>query len=320
MEQLLKVSNLSVDFMTTRGIVYAVQGAGFSLLRGEILGIVGESGCGKSVMVKSILRLHREKNIRYGGQILLESRDVLGFTQKEMCAIRGADVGMVFQDPMVSLNPIIEVGEQIAETLRIRRGVSKRQAHSEALRLLGQVGITPAPQRYRQYPFELSGGMLQRVTIAMAIALRPKILIADEATTALDVTIQKEILSLLKRLRDETGMALVVVTHDFGVIAELCDTVHVMYAGEIVESGSVRGIFDAPAHPYTKALLDSVPRPGRQGEKLPSIPGMPPDLLSLHAGCAFFPRCGARADACKSNRPQLHSLGGNHVVRCEGKP
>ncbi|MDR2162970.1 MAG: ABC transporter ATP-binding protein [Clostridiales Family XIII bacterium] len=317
MEHILRINNLTVEFMTVRGIVYAVQGASLSLKQGEVLGIVGESGCGKSVMVKSILRLHREKHTRYGGQILIEGRDVLRLTQKEMGIVRGTDAGMVFQDPMISLNPIIKIGEQIAETLRIRKSMSKRLAYDESLRLLRQVGITPPEDRYLQYPFELSGGMLQRVMIAMAIALRPKILIADEATTALDVTIQAEILALLKRLRAERGMSLIVVTHDFGVVAEMCDSVCVMYAGEIVESGSVERIFASPAHPYTKALIDSVPRPGTHGDKLSSIPGMPPDLLSVHTGCAFYPRCSVAEKCCETERPELHSAGGAHIVRCE---
>jgi oligopeptide/dipeptide ABC transporter ATP-binding protein len=317
MNTLLKVSNLKVDFMTVRGIVHAAQGVDFSLKRGETLGIVGESGCGKSVLVKSILRLHDEQKTRYSGSILYEGHNILELSQREMLAIRGVKASMVFQDPMVSLNPILKIGEQIAESLQVRRGMTKKQAAEEALRLLKRVGITPAEERYQQYPFELSGGMLQRVVIAIAISLEPEILIADEATTALDMTVQKEILDLLKWLRKEKGMSMIVVTHDFGVIAEMCDSIAVMYAAKVVEYGSARQIFDDPCHPYTKALLDSMPRAGTKGSKLISIPGAPPELYAPQTGCSFYPRCGVRADQCENSLPEMHSAGGNHVFRCE---
>ncbi|GHU65162.1 peptide ABC transporter ATP-binding protein [Clostridia bacterium] len=316
MNTLLKVSNLKVDFMTVRGIVHAVQGVDFSLNRGKTLGIVGESGCGKSVLVKSILRLHEEQKTRCSGNILFEGHNILDLSPREMLAIRGVRASMIFQDPMISLNPILKIGEQIAETFRARRSMTKGQAAEEALRLLKRVGITPAEERYHQYPFELSGGMLQRVVIAIAISLEPEILIADEATTALDMTVQKEILDLLKWLRKEKGMSLIVVTHDFGVVAEMCDSIAVMYAGKIMEYGSARQIFNDPCHPYTRALISSTPS-GAKGGKLISIPGAPPELYEPQTGCAFYPRCSQAAERCRESLPAMHSASGNHVFRCE---
>jgi oligopeptide/dipeptide ABC transporter ATP-binding protein len=321
MNALLEIENLHIDLMTTRGIVYAVRGIDLSVGRGEAMGIVGESGCGKSVCVKSIPRLHDEKKTDYHGQIFLDGQDVLKKSGSEMKTLRGGKVGLVFQDPLSALNPIMRVGEQIAEVLRDRKKMNRAEARAETLRLLELTGIAPAEERYRQYPFELSGGMLQRITIAMAISCQPDLLIADEATTALDVTIQAGILELLRQLKEQSGMALIMVTHDFGVVAEICDRVAVMYAGKIVERGGVRAIFDHPRHPYTQALLDSVPKSGagQSGKGLFAISGTPPDLYREYReqkGCPFSPRCGYRSAACAEFSSDCVKGSEDHVYCC----
>jgi len=316
-DDILSLQHLCINIRKDKTHLAAVKDVSLTVGRGEIVGVVGESGCGKSVLVKSLLRLHDERKTKYGGEALLESRNLLNLTQREMGAVRGVEIGMIFQDPMISLNPIMKIGEQIAETLRARKGMSRRQAAGESLRLLGRVGVTPAEERYVQYPFELSGGILQRVTIAMAVALKPQILIADEATTALDVTTQAGILALMKQLKEESGMSLIVVTHDFGVVAELCDTVAVMYAGEIVEYGNVRQIFSQPMHPYTRALIESVPKSGGGGRRLRSIPGAPPPLYEKNTACAFAPRCSYTTERCHTRKPSMHSASGRHIYRCE---
>jgi oligopeptide/dipeptide ABC transporter ATP-binding protein len=316
MEPLLEIKDLEVNLMTVRGIVYAVQGTGFSLGRSEVLGIVGESGCGKSVLVKSILRLHKERTTQFSGSINFDGTDILSLSEREMLAYRGVRMSMIFQDPMNSLNPIIKVGEQIAETLRVRQGLKRKAAKDAAIQLLDHVGIKPAEQHYDQYPFEFSGGMLQRVNIAIAIALKPELLIADEATTALDVTIQAEILDLLKALRTETDMSLIVVSHDFGVITEVCERVAVMYAGNIVEYGSTESVLQNPAHPYTKALIASVPKDGDRQNRMVSIPGAPPVLYERFTECAFYPRCAAAAECCRGRLPAWRGVSEGHAVKC----
>jgi oligopeptide/dipeptide ABC transporter ATP-binding protein len=316
-EPLLEIRDLEVELMTVRGIVHAVQGTGFSLGKGEVLGIVGESGCGKSVLVKSILRLHKESTTQFSGSINFDGTDILSLGEKEMLAYRGVRVSMIFQDPMNSLNPIIKVGEQIAETLRARQGLNRKEAKAEAIRLLYRVGIKSAEQYYDQYPFEFSGGMLQRVNIAIAIALKPELLIADEATTALDVTIQAEILNLLKSLRTETDMSMIIVSHDFGVITEICENVAVMYAGNIVEYGSIESVLRNPAHPYTRALIASVPKDGDRQNRMVSIPGAPPALYERFDECAFYPRCDAAGELCRGRLPEWRSEGdSDHLVKC----
>ena len=263
-EDLLEIKDLQTDFMTVRGIVYAVQGVNIEVRKGEIHGIVGESGCGKSVTAKSIIRLHNDELSRYSGQILYNTdngeADILKMDHKQLSDFRGNDAAMIFQDPMTSLDPIMKAGEQIAEMLRQKKHLSRQTAHDQVIEIFEKIGITPAEKRYSQYPFEMSGGMLQRIMIAMALSCKPKLLIADEPTTALDVTIQAQILHLIKELQRETGMSVIIITHNLGVVAEICDSVTVMYAGKVVESGSVGDIFDHPSHPYTKALLESNPK------------------------------------------------------------
>ena len=316
MNALLEIKNLQIDLMTAHGIVYAVRGVDLSVNKGEALGIVGESGCGKSVCVKSVLRLHDEKKTDYRGEIFLDGQDVLKKPEKDMPKLRGLKAALIFQDPMSALNPTMKVGEQIAETLRDKIKMTHAKAKAETLRLLELTGITPPGERYGQYPFELSGGMLQRVTIAMAISCKPDLLIADEATTALDVTIQAGILELLRTLKEQTGMALIVVTHDFGVVAELCDRVAVMYAGWIVESCGVCEIFDRPKHPYTRALLNSAPKSGQPGKGLLAIPGTPPDLYQKQTGCPFLSRCGVKRHECAQSDPAFKSVAKDHIYRC----
>jgi len=302
--------------MTIRGIVYAVQGVSFGVKTGEALGIVGESGCGKSVSVKSILRLHDEKKTETSGQILFAGKNILTMSGKELKNLRGGKIGMVFQDPMSALNPTMRIGEQIAEILREKKVMTRQQANVETLRLLDRMGITPAQERYRQYPFEFSGGMLQRITIAMAISCKPSLLIADESTTALDVTIQAEILELLGQLKQQAKMALIVVTHNFGVVAEICEKVAVMYVGRIVEYGSVCKIYDNPRHPYTQALLGSVPKLGKTKDGLTSIPGMPPSLYQRQAGCPFAPRCARATEKCAKFDGEVTALEEDHLYSC----
>ena len=260
----LEIKDLSVDFMTVRGIVYAVQGVDLEVKQGEIHGIVGESGCGKSVTSKSVIRLHNEETTRYAGDIYIRDdsgeKDVLAMNKKQLRDFRGSTAAMIFQDPMTSLDPIMKAGEQIAEMLRAKKNLSRREAREKVIEMFEKIGITPAEKRYEQYPFEMSGGMLQRIMIAMALICEPKLLIADEPTTALDVTIQAQILKLIKKLQQESGTSVIFITHNLGVVAEICDSVTVMYAGKAVETASVVDIFDHPAHPYTKALLESNPR------------------------------------------------------------
>jgi oligopeptide/dipeptide ABC transporter ATP-binding protein len=291
---ILEIRDLSVNLMTVRGIVHAVQGVSLSVEEGELHGVVGESGCGKSMTVKSIMKLHDPKRTEYLGEISFQEKNILECPQRELEKMRGKDISMIFQDPMVSLNPIMKIGEQVADIIRIKEGTDKAEARKRALAMLESVGIHPAPSRFEQYPFELSGGMLQRVMIAIALSCNPKLLIADEPTTALDVTIQAQILDLIKALHRENNMSVIVVTHNFGVVAELCDRVTVMYAGKVVETGDAVEIFDHPKHPYTAALLASRPKKGQRS--MQSIPGAPPSLLCEIPGCAYADRCAYAKD------------------------
>lgn len=290
----LEIKDLSVDFMTVRGIVYAVQGVDLEVKQGEIHGIVGESGCGKSVTSKSVIRLHNEETTRYAGDIYIRDdsgeKDVLAMSKKQLRDFRGSTAAMIFQDPMTSLDPIMKAGEQIAEMLRAKKNLNRREAREKVIEMFEKIGITPAEKRYEQYPFEMSGGMLQRIMIAMALICEPKLLIADEPTTALDVTIQAQILKLIKKLQQESGTSVIFITHNLGVVAEICDSVTVMYAGKAVETASVVDIFDHPAHPYTKALLESNPRESDTEKRMKSIPGSPPLLYEKFKGCAFDPK------------------------------
>lgn len=316
----LEIKDLSVDFMTVRGIVYAVQGVDLEVKQGEIHGIVGESGCGKSVTSKSVIRLHNEETARYAGDIYIRDdsgeKDVLAMSKKQLRDFRGSTAAMIFQDPMTSLDPIMKAGEQIAEMLRAKKNLNRREAREKVIEMFEKIGITPAEKRYEQYPFEMSGGMLQRIMIAMALICEPKLLIADEPTTALDVTIQAQILKLIKKLQQESGTSVIFITHNLGVVAEICDSVTVMYAGKAVETASVVDIFDHPAHPYTKALLESNPRESDTEKKMKSIPGSPPLLYEKFKGCAFAPRCKYADDKCRSCVPVTENVSEGHSTAC----
>ena len=316
----LEIKDLSVDFMTVRGIVYAVQGVDLEVKQGEIHGIVGESGCGKSVTSKSVIRLHNEETTRYAGAIYIRDdsgeKDVLAMSKKQLRDFRGSTAAMIFQDPMTSLDPIMKAGEQIAEMLRAKKNLNRREAREKVIEMFEKIGITPAEKRYEQYPFEMSGGMLQRIMIAMALICEPKLLIADEPTTALDVTIQAQILKLIKKLQQESGTSVIFITHNLGVVAEICDSVTVMYAGKAVETASVVDIFDHPAHPYTKALLESNPRESDTEKRMKSIPGSPPLLYEKFKGCAFAPRCKYADDKCRSCVPVTENVSEGHSTAC----
>jgi oligopeptide/dipeptide ABC transporter ATP-binding protein len=317
---LLDVRNLKTWFATRRGEVRAVDDVSFTLEQGEVLSLVGESGCGKSVTALSILRLVAPPGRIAGGEILFEGRDLLKLREVEMRAIRGDDIAMIFQDPMTSLNPVFTVGEQIAEAIRLHRKVSKKEAWNQAVEGMRDVAI-PAPEaRAKSYPHEMSGGMRQRVMIAMALACDPKLLIADEPTTALDVTIQAQILDLLNQLRERRNLALLLITHDLGVVAETADRVAVMYAGRIVEEAPVKELFNRPRHPYTEGLLRAVPRLDESGEarkrRLQTIEGVVPNPLELPPGCRFAPRCQHAMEKCREGEPPLLDLGAGQASRC----
>lgn len=313
----VEIKNLKVELMSAEGLVTAVRGADLTVKKGEVHGIVGESGCGKSVMMKSVMRLHDEKKTLYHGSILVDGKEVLKMKEKELLAMRGKEVAMIFQNPMTSLSPIMKVGQQIQEAILVKdKQVSKEEARNQALQIMSEVGITPAESRYHMYPFELSGGLLQRVMIAMAMVNDPDILIADEPTTALDVTIQAQILALMKKMQKETGVSIIFITHDLGVVAEMCDSVSVMYAGKIVESGSIYDIFDHPGHPYTKALLESMPKGSDQAPRLTTIPGKPPALNEEIIGCSFAPRCPYATDRCRKEGPVETALAEGHTASC----
>ncbi|MBR2258811.1 MAG: ABC transporter ATP-binding protein [Blautia sp.] len=312
---LLEIRELTVDLMSPRGIVYALGGVNLKLGRGEIHGLVGESGCGKTMTARTILHLLDEKRSRIRGEILFEGRDLLKLSNREMASIRGKRIAMIFQDPAASLNPLFTVGEQIEETIRQHEKISAKEARKQTLSLLERVGIYPAGKRYGQYPHELSGGLQQRVMIAIAISTRPSLLIADEPTTALDVTIQAQVLSLLKDLAGELGMSVLLITHNFGIVAEICSRVSVMYAGRIVETACVKELFDRAAHPYTRALIRSIPGTGKTGEYLPTIPGIPPQLYEKEEGCAFYERCSERSERCRS-KPKAIEISPGHWTEC----
>ncbi|MDD6638488.1 MAG: ABC transporter ATP-binding protein [Lachnospiraceae bacterium] len=316
MDNILEIKDLEVQIISANGIVKAVRGANLSVRRGEIHGIVGESGCGKSVMMKSVMRLHDEDKVAYNGSIVLNDHPMLKLKNSQLNNVRGQEVAMIFQNPMTALSPIMKVGEQITEGLIYKQGMKKAEAKKLALEMLEKVGITPAESRYEQYPFELSGGLLQRIMIAMAMINHPQLLIADEPTTALDVTIQAQILHLMKSMQKSTGVSIILITHDLGVIAEVCDRVSVMYAGRIVESGSVYELFDYPGHPYTQALLHSMPKGKDAKTRLDTIPGAPPSLYENIEGCAFAPRCPYASERCRCEEPKKEQLMGAHYSVC----
>jgi peptide/nickel transport system ATP-binding protein len=311
----LTVKNLQSYFFTRSGLVKAVDDVSFSIWPGETLALVGESGCGKSMTALSLLRLLPEPGRIVGGEILLDDHDLLRLPDTEMRRIRGNDISMIFQEPMTSLNPVLRIGEQVAEVLRLHRGLSPQQALEEAEKQLEQVGIPDPQQRLRDYPHQLSGGQRQRVMIAMALACDPKLLIADEPTTALDVTIQAQIMDLLLELKQQRNMATLLITHDLGVVAGNADKIAVMYAGQIVESGQIEQVFSNPLHPYTQGLLNCVPRLG-QKQELPAISGQLPDLYKQHDGCLFVDRCPFPCPPCEKQLPKIEEREPGHWVRC----
>jgi len=317
---LLSVDNLTTVFPTPAGVFPAVDRVSFDIARGETVGLVGESGCGKSMTALSLIRLVPRPGRLAGGRVLLDGVDLTAASAAQLRQVRGRRVGMVFQDPMSSLNPTLPVGLQIAETMRVHLGLSRKQAHNRAVDLLGKVGIPDPRERVEHYPHQFSGGMRQRVMIAIAISCDPVLLLADEATTGLDVTIQAQILELLAQLSAELGTSILFITHDLGLAAGACDRMIVMYAGQIVESGVVDDIFEQPRMPYTRGLFDSVPGPETEpGSPLRAIPGAPPDLLHHPPGCRFEPRCAHVRGACGTGAPGLSGRGGErHEARCFG--
>ncbi len=318
MTPLLDVQDLKVQFHTLEGIVHAVNGISFSIEEGQTLGIVGESGCGKSVSALSVMRLIQDPPGKIlDGKVLYREQDLLKLSLRQMEHIRGNEIAMVFQDPMTSFNPVLTIGHQIAEALIFHLKLSRAEARQRTVELLEMVGIPEASQRYGDYPHQFSGGMRQRAMIAMALACDPNILIADEPTTALDVTIQAQIIDLVKELRNRLKMAVIWITHDLSVVAELADRVVVMYAGFIVEETNVDTLFENPRHPYTLALLKSLPRVDCDTiEKLPAIPGFPPDCLHLPPGCPFSPRCSYAIERCRQEIPPIAHLDADHSVAC----
>jgi oligopeptide/dipeptide ABC transporter ATP-binding protein len=316
---LLEVRNLTTHFLTAVGVVRAVDGVSWDIREGETVALVGESGCGKSVSALSVMRLVPAPAGRIvGGQVLFKGRDLLTLSEEEMRRIRGREIAMIFQEPMTSLNPVLTVGRQLTEGLEVHLGLSPTAAHGRAVELLAMVGIPDPERRLAQYPHQFSGGMRQRMMIAMALACGPSLILADEPTTALDVTIQAQILELLKDLSRRLGVAMLIITHNLGVVARYADRVNVMYAGRIIERGTARELYRNPRHPYTLGLLRSVPRldePRR--ERLAPIEGQPPDLTRLPPGCAFAPRCGFRVERCLSEAPPLEAVDADgHLAAC----
>jgi len=317
-DYVLEIKNLKTYFSTSDGTVKAVDDVSLRVKRGKTLGLVGESGCGKSVTAMSILRLIPSPPGRIaGGEVLFDGKDILDFSERDMRDIRGNKISMIFQEPMTSLNPVFTVGNQIAEAITVHNKVSKKEARERSVDMLRLVGIPSPEERIDAYPHQMSGGMRQRVMIAMALSCNPDVLIADEPTTALDVTIQAQILDLISRLQSEIHMAAILITHSLGIVAETAEDMAVMYAGKVVECGTVKNIFSKQLHPYTRGLLNSLPRLDKGGQKrLFTIPGMVPDLKNLPKSCAFYPRCQFRVDACAEQLPELVEVGKEHFSRC----
>jgi peptide/nickel transport system ATP-binding protein len=314
---LLEVRSLSVHFITDEGVVRAVESVSFEVHPGEILGLVGESGCGKSVTALSLLRLIPTPPGKIaGGEVLFNGKNLLSLREAEMEKVRGNEISMIFQEPMTSLNPVFTIGDQITEPLMLHQGLDKREARKRAIDLLARVKIPSPETRMDAYPHQLSGGMRQRAMIAMALACQPDLLIADEPTTALDVTIQAQVIRLLKEIQREMGMAVILITHDLGVVSEIADRVVVMYAGRIMEYGPVEAIFEQMRHPYTKGLLNSIPQLEEKKKRLYAIPGQVPDATALPVGCKFHPRCYLVIEDCKKEEPPLFKMDGDHFSRC----
>ena len=315
-DYLLKITGLKTHFFTSKGILPAVDDVSFGVKKNMVLGIVGESGCGKSVTALSILRLVAPPGRIVSGQIDFMGRNILELSQKEMLSIRGNAISMIFQEPMTSLNPVYTVGKQVIEVLKLHRSEDSNTARNKTIEMFELVGIPDASKRVDAYPHQLSGGLRQRVMIAMALSCRPQLLIADEPTTAVDVTVQAQILRLMRKLQRETKSAILLITHDLGVVAEMCDDVAVMYAGKIMEQASAETLFDEPLHPYTLGLLKSIPKLHQGNDRLYSIEGMVPNLLYLTKSCSFHPRCEFVMDICRRNEPDLYETKPGHLVRC----
>ncbi|MBI5166492.1 MAG: ABC transporter ATP-binding protein [candidate division NC10 bacterium] len=315
---LIQVEGLKTYFFTEAGVIKAVDGLDLRIEKGETLGLVGESGCGKTVTALSILRLIPDPPGRIvGGRVLFDGRDLVRLEEEAMRLVRGAAISMIFQEPMTSLNPVFTVGDQITEAVRLHQGLPKREAWGKAVQMLHLVKIPDPERRAKEYPHQLSGGMRQRVMIAMALSCNPKLLIADEPTTALDVTIQAQILELLQELKRELGMSIMLITHDLGIVAETAQRVVVMYAGKAVEEADIWELFKNPMHPYTQGLLHSIPQMGEaRGGRLKAIPGIVPSLLDLPQGCRFYPRCFKAIEACQEKEPELVEIRERHWVRC----
>jgi oligopeptide/dipeptide ABC transporter ATP-binding protein len=314
---LLEVRDLSIHFFTEEGVIRAVENVNFEIYPGEILGLVGESGCGKSVTGLSLLRLISTPPGRIvNGDILFDGRSLLPLEEKEMERVRGNDISMIFQEPMTSLNPVFTIGDQIMEAILLHQGSDKTEARKRAIKMLDRVKIPSPEKRIDSYPHQLSGGMRQRAMIAMALSCQPKLLIADEPTTALDVTIQAQVLQLLKEIQREMEMSVMLITHDLGVVSEIADRVAVMYAGRIMEYGPIHAIFSRLRHPYTKGLLDSIPQLKDKKKRLDAIPGQVPDPMNLPMGCKFHPRCYLVIEECKKEEPPLFQVNGDHFSRC----
>ncbi|TGN81454.1 ABC transporter ATP-binding protein [Streptomyces bauhiniae] len=314
---LLEVRDLHVEFRTRDGVAKAVNGVSYGVGAGETLAVLGESGSGKSVTAQAVMGILDMPPGRItGGQILFQGRDLLTMKEEERRKTRGAGMAMIFQDALSALNPVLTVGDQLGEMFTVHRGMSRKDARKRAVELMDRVRIPGAAQRVRDYPHQFSGGMRQRIMIAMAIALEPALVIADEPTTALDVTVQAQVMDLLAELRREYDMGLVLITHDLGVVADVADRIAVMYAGRIVESAPVHDIYKAPAHPYTRGLLDSIPRLDHKGRELYAIRGLPPSLTRIPPGCAFHPRCAMARDVCRTDEPPLYPAGPDRVSAC----
>lgn len=309
----LQVKNMGMGFKTEYGFLPILHDISFEIYKGETLGVVGESGCGKSVTSLCVLRLLDRGEVT--GEVLLNGDDLLSLSEKQMRRIRGNRISMIFQEPMTSLNPVFTIGFQLTEALMLHQKLSRKQADKVAVEMLNKVRIAEPEQRMKEYPYQLSGGMRQRVMIAMALACRPELLIADEPTTALDVTIQAQVLDLMRDLQKEMGSSILFITHDLGVIREMCDRVIVMYCGEVMEQATVGTLFSEPGHPYTQGLLSTLPRYGQSG-KLPTIEGMVPPAGEFPEGCVFSPRCPYATDRCRAEKPGMYAVGEGHSVRC----
>lgn len=317
MDKLLEVKDLQTYFYNDKTMVPAVNGVDIVILQGETVGIVGESGCGKSVTSLSVMRLLKDTPGKIvGGSIQFNGKNLLSLSEEEMREIRGKEISMIFQEPMTSLNPAFTIGDQIQEAVEIHLQYDKKKAKNHVIHMLKLVGIPRAEEIYHEYPYQLSGGMRQRVMIAMAMSCEPKLLIADEPTTALDVTIQAQILNIMRKLKEEKGTSILLITHDLGVVAEMCERVVIMYAGKVVEEASVYDLFEKPKHPYTKGLLNSIPKLRQKIERLDSIPGNVPSPAEMPKGCKFAPRCSEAIDICLQQEPALHQVEQNHACRC----